>query len=119
MAGSLTVGGMSDGLLVGQVTVGPNTMSGKRQIGDLVEITLEANVDYVVKVPSEAVAFVVVFTFTGTAPGEVKLRTNLNNADTGLPILSQGWFALPLYTGVTELKFKAASPPQPFQLSFI
>ena len=119
MAGSLTLGGMADGLLIGQITVGPSTINGKENIGEVINATLEANVDFVVKVPAGAVAWACVFTFKGEAPGEVKVRTNLNNADTGMPIGTEGFAAQRLASGVTELKFKSASPPSIFQLTFI
>lgn len=118
MAGTLTLGGMADGLLVGQETIGPLSMNGKRAIGKIEEVTLEANVDYVVKVPSEAVAYAVTFTFASSAP-EVKVGSNLVTTANGMPIPAQGFMAAPVVSGMTELKFKAVSPPSVFQLVFI
>jgi hypothetical protein len=118
MAGTLTLGGMADGLLVGQETVGPLSMNGKRAIGKIEEVTLEANVDYTIKVPSEAVAYAISFTFTTSSP-EVKIGSNLVMTTNGMPVPSQGFFAAPLLSTITELKFKAATPPSAFQLIFI
>lgn len=119
MAGSLTIGGMADGLLIGNVTIGPSTITGKAQISEIINCELTANTDFVVKVPTEAVAFAVIFTYTGESPGEVKFRTNLDIGDAGIPVPSQGFAALGIYSGVTELKFKSTSPPPVFQLVFV
>jgi hypothetical protein len=110
---------MADGLLIGQITVGPSTVSGKAAISEVVNVELVSNTDFVVKLPPEAAQFAGVFTFTGESAVEVKLRTNLNNGDAGLPIPAQGWFSLPVYGGVTELKFKASAVPPVFQLTVI
>jgi hypothetical protein len=111
--------GMADGLLIGQVTVGPSTVSGKAAISEVINVELASNVDFVVKLPPESAQFAGVFTFTGENSTEVKLRTNLNPTDTGLPIPAQGWFSIPVYGGVTELKFKASAVPPVFQLTVI
>jgi hypothetical protein len=119
MAGSLTLGGMADGLLIGQVTVGPSTVAGKAAISEIINCELTPNTDFVVKVPPEAVQFAGIFTFSGETATQVTLRTNLNAGDTGLPVPAQGWFSMPVGSGVTELRFKASSPPPVFQLTFI
>jgi hypothetical protein len=119
MAGSLNLGGMADGLLIGQVTIGPSTVSGKEAISEVISITLEANVDFVVKVPTNAVQFACIFTFEPTNPGEVKIGSNLSATTTGFPVLAQGFLSLPLTSGTTELKFKSATPPPVFSLVFI
>lgn len=119
MSGSLTLGGMADGLLIGQVTVGPSTVSGKAAISEIINCELSPNADFVIKVPPEAVQFACVFTFGGEGAPSVALRTNLNSGDAGLPIPAQGWCSLPVASGVTELRFKASSPPPVFQLTFI
>jgi len=119
MAGSLTLAGMADGLLIGQVTVGPNTMTGAESISEVINCELATNVDFVVKVPTNARAFACMFTFGGEAPPELKLGSNLSATSTGFVTTAQGFLALPLTTGVTELKFKAPSPPPVFQLVFI
>jgi hypothetical protein len=119
MAGSLTLGGMADGLVAGQVTVGPSTMTGKQAISEVINLELEANVDKKIAVPPEAVAFAFLFTFTGSEGPEVKLRTNKNEADGGFPLIAQGWGAMPLAAGIKELIFKAATAPKLFQLVFV
>lgn len=119
MAGTLTLGGMADGLLIGNVDIGPASMNGKRAIGEIIEVVLETNVDYVIKVPSEAEAFAVMFTFSASSKPEVKIGSNLSATATGFPVPAQGFMALPIYTGTTELKFKAPTPPGAFQLVFI
>lgn len=119
MAGSLTIGGMADGLLIGSIDIGPLTIAGKRAIGEVIEITLEANVDFVVKVPSEAVAYAVMFTFSASSAPEVKVGSNLVTTTNGMPVPAQGFFAAPLYSTITELKLKAATPPGAFQLVFV
>jgi len=119
VSGSLTLGGMADGLLIGQVTVGPSTVSGKAAISEIINCELTPNVDFVVKVPPEAVQAAGIFTFGGEQATEVTLRTNLDSADGGLPMAAQGFFSFPLYSGVTELRFRAASPPPVFQLTFV
>jgi hypothetical protein len=119
MAGSLTLGGMADGLLIGQVTVGPNTVSGKAAISEIINCELAPNTDFVVRVPGEAVQVAGIFTIGGEQVSQVTLRTNLDSGDTGLAMLAQGFFSLPLASGVTELRFRAVSPPDTFQVIFI
>lgn len=119
MAGSLTLGGMADGLLIGQVTVGPNTVSGKAAISEIINCELAPNTDFVVKVPGEAVQVAGIFTIGGEQASQVTLRTNLDSADGGLPMVAQGFFSIPLASGVTELRFRAVSPPNTFQIVFI
>ena len=118
MAGTLTLGGMADGLLSGQVTVGPFSMNGKQAISEVINVELAANVDTAIKVPPEAVAYAVSFAFV-SSPAEVKLGSNLSATSTGLSVLAQGFIALPLNTGVTEVKFRSPGPPPTFQLIFI
>lgn len=119
MAGSLTLAGMADGLLIGQVTVGPNTMTGAESISEVVNCELTANVDFTVNVPANARAFAAMFTFSGESPPELKIGSNLSPTSTGFVTTAQGFLALPLTTAVTELKFKSASPPPVFQIVFI
>jgi hypothetical protein len=118
MAGTLSLGGMADGLLVGQVIIGPSTMGGKAAISEIINVSLEANVDFAIKVPAEAVAYAVTFTFA-SAPAEVKIGSNLITTTNGMPVPASGWLCNPLYSTITELKFKAATPPSIFQVVFI
>jgi hypothetical protein len=111
---------MADGLLIGQTIIGPNTMAGKRAIGEILEVELVANTDYVVKVPPEAVAYALSFTFNSTgAATEVKVGSNLIATTSGMPIPAQGWMVAPIFSSITELKLKAVSPPAAFNLTFI
>ena len=119
MAGSMNLTGMADGLLIGQVTIGPSTVSGKEAISEVINIELVANTDYSVKVPASAVQFACIFTFEPTNPAEVKLGSNLSATTTGFPVLAQGFLSLPIASGTTELKFRSASPPPVFQLVFV
>ena len=120
MAGALTLGGMADGLLIGQTIIGPNTMAGKRAIGEILEIELVANTDYTIKVPSEAVAYAISFTFSSSgAATEVKVGSNLVATTNGMPVPAQGWMVVPIISGLTELKLKAPSAPAAFNLTFV
>ena len=118
MAGSLTLGGMADNTAAGNLDYGPSTVNGKRVIGQINEVKLEANVDLVLKVPSEAVQWAAFFSTASSAP-EVKVGSNLITTANGMPVASQGHLSVPIYSSVTELKFKAATPPEPFFVIFI
>src|SRR5271169_1207513 len=117
MAGSLTLGGMAYGGASGGLPYGPSTVSGKRIIEEVIEVVLEANVDYVVKIPVEAVQWVAFFGVGSSAP-EVKVGSNLVTTANGMPVAAQGFSSNPVASGMTELKFKSASPPSSFQLAF-
>lgn len=119
MAGQLTLGGLADGLLIGELVIGPSTMAGTEAISEVFNVELAANVDYVVKVPAGAKAFACVFTFSGEPGPELKLGSNLSATTTGFATVAQGFLAFPVYSGVTELKFKSAAPPPTFQVTFI
>jgi hypothetical protein len=120
MPGQLQLSGGAAGLLAGSIITGPLSVSGKTEVpGEIIGITLEANVDFVVKVPPEATAYYIAFKFVATSPIEVKVRTNLNNADGGLPIPATGFFAALIVSGTTEIKIKAASAPSRFNFGFI
>lgn len=119
MSGSLTLGGMADGLLSGQSTFGPSTITGNESISETINVELTANIDYTIKVPGAAVAFACFFTFQGQSGVELKLGSNLNATTGGFPVKAEGFLALPVAPGVTELKFRSATPPPTFQLVFI
>ena len=118
MAGSLTLGGMVAGLPSGNMDFGPASVNGKRTIGDVIEVLLEANVDYVVKIPSEAKQWAVFFV-TASSAAEIKVGSNLVTTTNGMPVAAQGFASNPVPSGMTELKFKSPSPPSSFQLAFI
>ena len=64
-------------------------------------------------------AFACAFTYNGEPGAELKLGSNLSATSTGFVLSAQGFCALPLASGVTELKFKSATPPPVFQLTFV
>ena len=117
MAGSLTLGGMADGLLAGELVIGPASMNGKQAISEVLNVILAANVDSTIVVPSEAVGYCCIF--EGSSAAEIKIGSNLIGTANGMPVSAQGFLALPLWSGITELKFKSAAPPSMFQLVFI
>ena len=118
MAGSLNASGSVSGMLTGSKDIGPVTMTGKAIIGEIYTLEPEAGKDNTIKVPKESVAVLIAFTFESGSP-EVKVRTNLNSADGGLPIPAQGWIAFPLYTGVTSIILHPDTATQTIELSFI
>ncbi len=118
MAGTLTLGGMADGTAAGNLDFGPNTVNGLRIIGKVVEVKLEANVDFTITVPSEAVQWAAFFNTAASAP-EVKVGSNLIATTSGMPVSAKGHLSVPVAAGMTELKLKAASPPEPFNVVFV
>ena len=120
MAGSLTLGGMADGTLSGNYDYGPLTVAGKRVISEVREVVLEANVDYSIKVPSEAVQWAAFFTFPGTGSGgEVKVGSNVASTTAAIGFPAQGFKSEPILSSTTELKFRAPSPPAAFNVVFV
>ena len=83
MAGTLTVTGMSAGLLTGQKTLGPLSFTGNTAIGGITDASLSSG-DNTFSVPTGAVAVLINL---GNSPGvTVKVRTNVNSTDAGLEI---------------------------------
>ena len=119
MAGSLTLGGMAAGLLAGEVVVGPSTVAGKEANTEIINVTLAANVDTSVPVPTGAVQWAVFFPFEGSSPAEVKVGSNLVATASGMPVPALGFASAGVTSTVTELKFKSAVPPSTFQVVFI
>ena len=118
MAGTLTLGGMADNTSAGNFDFGPSSVNGKRVIGQITEVKLESNVDFVIKVPSEAVQWAAFFGVGSSAP-EVKIGSNLITTTNGMPVAAQGHISIPLYSGITELKFKGGTVPEPFLVVFV
>lgn len=117
MAGTLTLSGLACGLASGEQIIGPNTMAGGAIIGAIIPVTLVTG-DNTVSVPPLAVAVAVFVPSTNTA--EIKVRTNLNSFEAGLPINPSGpWFAWPLYTGTTSVILNAASGGATISVVFI
>jgi hypothetical protein len=117
VAGSFTIGGNASGLLSGSKTLAPNTMYGGAPVGTILDATL-ATGDNTFAVPSTAVAVAVFIQTTNVAA--IKIRTNLNSADAGLPVNPAGpWAAFPLYSGTTSVILNAASGGALVELNFI
>jgi hypothetical protein len=76
-------------------------MNGKTVIGDRWAQELAAG-DNTFAVPKEATAVLIVFPFVLEA-GEVKIRTNLDALDGGLPVPAAGYVVFPLLASVTSL----------------
>jgi hypothetical protein len=119
VAGTLTVTGMSAGLLTGQKVMGPMTMVGNTAIGGIIDAALvEGNNDFLV--PAGAVGLLINLGMACAAT--VLLRSNLNSGDAGFPIgpyPNVGWTALPLVTGTTEIILNASVAVSAIELSFI
>ena len=108
---------MSSGLASGQKIIGPVTMTGNTLVGQITDATLQAG-DNTFTVPHEAAAVLIVCPLVLSAP-ELKLRTNLNSTDGGLPVAGNGWVAFPFYTGTSSLIIRAAGTIEGVELSFI
>src|SRR5580704_3688221 len=105
MAGQMTLGGKSEGP-AGQIGIGPMTVTGTTALSESETLEL-ASGDNTITVPKGAVSAALFFT-TIEGP-EVKLRTNLNLAEAGLPILGQRFAVIPLTCATTSLILHAAS----------
>lgn len=116
MSGQLTIGGKAEGP-TGQIDIGPVTITGSNVIGAVDSLEL-ASGDNTISVPKGAVAVVIVFTAIYEGP-EVKIRTNLNPLDGGLPVTGQGFAVFPLITGTTSIILHAASATTLVGLIFI
>jgi hypothetical protein len=117
MAGAITLGGEAAGLLSGAKQIGPSTMVGKAIIGTVTDLTI-ASGDNTVSVPTGAAAVAIIFSLIYEAP-EVKVRTNLDALDGGLPMPAQGWMAFPLLAGVTSIILHSTSGAGSAELTFI
>jgi len=106
MAGTLTITGLAAGLASGEKTIGPLTMVGTASVGEIRDLALTAG-DNTIPVPAGAAAVAIVPADTNTVV--VKLRTNLNSTDAGLPVSTVGFLAIPLAAGTTSLILNAAS----------
>jgi hypothetical protein len=117
MAGTITISGSSSSLSTGSKTIGPITITGSAAIGEILEVNLGSG-DTTIAVPAGAVAVVIVPPAANAVA--LKLRTNLNSGDAGLPIhpTSPTVYAFPstpptslilnaagATTGLTELSF--------------
>lgn len=116
MAGTLTINGMSAGLVSGQKVIGPVTMTGSATIGGISDASLASGDNpFVVPVGASAVAI-----FLGQASSvTVSMRTNLNVSDEGFPIGGSGFAVVPLESGVTEMILNSSGSLPGIELSFI
>lgn len=117
MAGSLTITGMASGLLSGQKIIGPITMTGGAIVSQISSATLSTG-DNTFTIPTSATGVAIAFSITNTY--ELKVRTNLNVIDGGMPVNPAGpWMAWALYPGTTSIVINAATGGATVELSFI
>lgn len=83
MAGTVTVTGSDTGAPAGARTLGPLAITGTTALGATTVEGLSSG-DNTIQIPAGAVGAVIIPPAGGTAT--LKLRSNLNNADGGLPI---------------------------------
>lgn len=118
--GTMTVLGASAGLGTGQKVIGPITTTGSNAIGEILDVSLSSG-DNTYTVPTGATK--VVINLGQGVSATVKLRTNLNSGDTGLPIApysNVGWTAFDLTTsGVTSIILNSSTTLAGVELSFI
>jgi hypothetical protein len=117
MAGSLTIGGLAAGIPSGEKILGPITLAGSNTIGTVEDRELVTG-DNTFEVPKGAAAVLVAFPFVSEAP-EVKIRTNLDPLDSGLPVLGTGFAAWAIPPGVTSLILHSSGSTGLVELSFI
>lgn len=119
MPGTLTISGLSAGLPGGQISIGTSTTTGSNTVGEMLQETLAIG-DNAYQVPSGAVAVAI---FLGYSPSvTVKVRTNLNSGDAGLPIAPVSgtpWFKQDLVTGTTEVILNASGSLPNIAIVFI
>ena len=119
MAGTLTVGGMSAGLGVGEKIIGPITSTGTVAIGAISDLALSSG-DNSVAVPTGAVAALIVFPAGISAT--VKVRTSVDSG-TGVQLgnLSNApWTVIPLPTSATSVIINSSGSVTGFtEVSFI
>lgn len=106
MAGTLTISGMSAGLASGANTYGPVTSEGVSTVGSRIDTELQVGDNTFILPEGETISAVAVF--LGTTTATVKIRTNLNETDSGLQIApAQGagipWSKWELPTGTTKI----------------
>lgn len=116
MSGSFTITGNEQGLLSGGKTVGPYTVSGTVTLGQITDVTLVTG-DNTLTVPSGATAVLIVVASGNTAA--LKVRTNLNSGDAGLPIGTAGPILVSLASGATSLIVNAAAGGGTIEATFI
>jgi hypothetical protein len=93
-------------LLSGEKVIGPETMTGTATVGTIDDLGLVSG-DNIIAVPQGASVLLLVFSPQNAAT--VKVRTNLNAADIGLPIGTQGFEVLTIAAGVTQFILNASA----------
>lgn len=83
MAGTFVVTGSAGGLSSGAKTVGPLTIVGSAVVGEILDLALAAG-DNTIVIPPGAVAVVIEPPASNAV--NLKVRTNLDASDVGLPI---------------------------------
>jgi hypothetical protein len=116
MAGTLTVSGLAAGLATGEKVIGPVTDTGTAVVGQITDLTL-ASGDNTLAVPSGATHVLIVLPANNAVT--IKVRSNLNSSDGGMPIGLTGWVKVPLPSGTTSVILNAASSAGAVEATFI
>jgi hypothetical protein len=120
MAGTLTIGGMSAGLLGGENVIGPVSTTGLNSVGTRLSNLTLASGDNTFAVPTGSTSVAI---FLGQSPSAtVKLRTNLNLIEAGLPIAPTqvvSWAKFDLVSGVTSVVLNASGSLVGVEVDFI
>jgi hypothetical protein len=119
MSGTITVTGMSAGLTSGYKVIGPITITGSNPVGEIIDATL-ASGDNTFTVPTGATA--VLLALGSASAVTVKVRTNLNAGDAGLPVApfgGVGFMVFNLVADVTSVILNASGSLPNAELSFI
>ena len=118
MAGSFTITGFSATEPAGQRTFGPLSIQGTVIIGQTIEMPLVMG-DNTFVVPGQSVACLIIPPENGEAV--LKLRTNLNSGDAGLPISNKNLMVYSLSTPLPTALIvnSSAAVPAPITLAFI
>jgi hypothetical protein len=115
MAGTLTVGGSVNGLLSGQKTIGPVTMTGTALVGQITDLTLQAGAN-VFTVPTGAAAVMIALSPTNSQT--VKVCTSLDTAP-GVSVGPTGFVVFPIPSGASSVTLTVAGAGPSVELSFI
>lgn len=101
MASQINISGLAAGLPAGQVTIGPITFTPANSMCEQLVTNLSSG-DTTITVPPNATALLLVLPTTSNT---VKVRTNLNSGDAGLPIATGSVTSDPFF-----FSFRGLSP---------